>query len=329
MSSFLLIDAQNRLAIPQWRYVTDEGTLANVEEFLCKEAGVNSLAEISDLSPEAQAWAKPMLDALATLRTLPKVKDSQLADEEYCIRFKKSNPLWKNGVYGVVSLSPFSQEERVSSVDISEHTMRQSWIHAEKAKKAIQVINKFLDAKKDDGNFECFVAPLSRVINIKKQVDAGQITVKDKSVESGFMDLNCCAVYLTYKEKGKHVEGFLDARDGVSPLHRARLFDNEKSVEAFLKRSSVGKRYPSYQVVHVNLGMDRLGTHFENPNTFYFKPSDTDDNKLKHAIAINENLKIRQALRSASRENLLDALDALEQKPEDELPGAPSQKRRM
>lgn len=330
MSQFLFVDDQKRMAIPEWRYVADEGTLTNIEEYLCLEMGISSLSEIEGMPAESQLWAKPMLDALACVRQLPKITEKQLAFD-WSLSYKNNNPLFGQGIYAVVSAPAFGQEERVATSDISEQTARQSWSNIDAAKKSILVLHKFLGDKKDDDKLSLTTQPLTRAINLRKMLGAGTVVIKDKNIDDSFIDLMCCAIYVNYKDRnGVHIEGFLDARDGVSPLHRARLFDSEKSVEAFLKRSTVGKIFPSLQVVHINLGIDRLGPLHQNAGSYLYRAPDHQDTKLREAIAVQDNRKITEALRNASRQNLLDALEKLDQNSySDHTPGISPTKKRM
>lgn len=144
-----------------------------------------------------------------------------------------------------------------------------------------------------------------------KNFASGEYEYQTVDAIESFSEAKACAIFVT----NKYGEGYMDPKGEFAPLARARLFE---SAGAAARAISSSYRFSDATIVHLQTTLLHLDTNQKNAAP----PSGT----LQDAVALQERKRLQEALENATKEDLLQRLQAFEEPQKIE---PPQQKRKM
>ena len=301
--SFRFVDEHQKTARPIW-------------QFVASPSGLKALENVNETffdQPRPE-----VIQALDVVRSLPLLPKSQVSFSPY---------LKDPEAYAIIGAEPFEVNSKVPSPDIVTAHIQKSWARLDEVKKAIQLLQNF--ALETNTRVGLGVLQVKRSFMLRNKVNRGLVAPQEMTAVDTFAQTKCLALYgsVKYIRDGRVVEGYVSTQNTLRPLAYARFFESEKAIAVFLKKHKILTQFNALQIVDIGIHMEGVGKVLvaDTPNNY--SQTNLAESRLQEAVAHVQKETMHKALEAASREALVQRLEALEGHDTIEAPSAP--KRRM
>lgn len=206
---------------------------------------------------------------------------------------------------GFINISGFSSKSP-DNKNFPEDLTKWGWSEMEGLTPYATLISRWIQTHDLKITFNAALCKRAKVLREKFENNEYQKVVYDAT--ESLAEVNACVVFMG--------DGYLDGRGYSSPLAGARLFESSGSAYTTIR----SRRLRNAVVVHVKTSL----LHLDPDST----PQQGSFDKLSAAIALQERKHLQAALETASRDQLIERLQALDTRPQTD-DEEPERKRRM
>lgn len=205
---------------------------------------------------------------------------------------------------GLINISGFASKSPDNEKFPDDLTMW-GWSQVEAVSPYVSMISRWIETNDLKITFNSTLCKRAKVL--REKFEKGEYKQEMYDATESLAEVNACVVFMG--------NGYLDGRGYSSPLAGARLFESSGAAYTTIR----SRRLRNAVVVHVKTSLLHL-----DPNS---TPQAGSFDKLGAAIALQEKKHLDAALEAASRDQLIERLQALDTNTEEEE--SVERKRRM